>query len=772
LVLERLENMLADVLDGARDRLAGELARRAGLGGPVEAPGARQRRDRMKALVDEAIEVLRHGGVDEPAQPARLPPMTEPPLERADRELVQRYLLGEIEHEQLHASADEAGVLDKWAAAVERKRLREQNQRLCALLDGVKEGIGLLAPDGRILYCNLPALQRLQELVRVTRDEIIGKTFAEIGVSSEFVVGCPVERLQEIARAHETAEMRILGRTKESQFDALYRPDGSVGAVAVIIRDVHDRKLAEIRLALLTKLSALVGISEPSALAEALARVPIPELADWCSVNIIENGRIGPTYLAQRDPTRTALRDAIMRVTPFWDRHPLWQELLSTGFQLLAEVSDDLLHKLAPTEVQYRLLAQVGIRSLIVAPLAVRGQITGIISCAYTAESGRRYGRDDPALAEELALHAAHAFENARLMKELKASEERFRVALAGAQTSVFEQDASLRYVWAYRPSPPFAVVGKTDEESFPPEEAAMLTAVKRRVVEEGESVQREMDATFGSGELRHYRETIEPRRDRNGNVVGLIGAATDLTEQQQMRRQLTEELGFRERMMGILSHDLGNPLAAIAMSADLLRHRGDLPESGREQACRIRRSAGRMAEMISTLLDFTRIRSRSGLAVTPVPADLAAIARDAVEEARVAWPEQPVEVEVRGDARGEWDPARMLQAVSNLVSNAVHYGDRGTPVKISIDGGESRMTLSVHNVGPPIAEELLPVLFEPFRRAGLEDRSPQGLGLGLYIVEQIVLAHGGTIDVASTAENGTTFTVHLPRKGPARPAQ
>jgi sigma-B regulation protein RsbU (phosphoserine phosphatase) len=223
---------------------------------------------------------------------------------------------------------------------------------------------------------------------------------------------------------------------------------------------------------------------------------------------------------------------------------------------------------------------------------------------------------------------------------------------------------------------------------------------------------------------------------------------------------------------MGVLSHDLGNPLAAIAMSADLLRHRGDLPESGREQACRIRRSAGRMAEMISTLLDFTRIRSRSGLAVTPVPADLAAIARDAVEEARVAWPEQPVEVEVRGDARGEWDPARMLQAVSNLVSNAVHYGDRGTPVKISIDGGESRMTLSVHNVGPPIAEELLPVLFEPFRRAGLEDRSPQGLGLGLYIVEQIVLAHGGTIDVASTAENGTTFTVHLPRKGPARPAQ
>src|SRR5262249_18718137 len=154
-------------------------------------------------------------------------------------------------------------IVAGWVAGVERRRLREQNQQLCALLDDVQASAALLAPDGRILYCNLRAYQRLHEVACTGRDEIIGKTFAEIGVSSEYVVGCPVERLVPLARAHESVEMRVLGRTKESQFDAVYRPDGTVGAVAVLIHDIHNRKLAEMRLALLTKLSTLVGMSDP-----------------------------------------------------------------------------------------------------------------------------------------------------------------------------------------------------------------------------------------------------------------------------------------------------------------------------------------------------------------------------------------------------------------------------------------------------------------------------------------------------------------------------
>jgi signal transduction histidine kinase len=217
--------------------------------------------------------------------------------------------------------------------------------------------------------------------------------------------------------------------------------------------------------------------------------------------------------------------------------------------------------------------------------------------------------------------------------------------------------------------------------------------------------------------------------------------------------------------MIGVLSHDLRSPLATIALAADRHLRSGDLPHKERDQALRIRRSAGRMQEMIDTLLDFTRLRFLGRFSVSPVPADLGEIARGAIDELRVVRPDHPIELEVGGDARGEWDPARMAQVVSNLVGNAINHGERGAPVRVSVQGDAREVELEVHNSGSPIPPEVIPVLFQPFRRGILEDRSPWGLGLGLYIVEQIVAAHGGKVTVQSSANDGTTFTVRLPRK-------
>jgi signal transduction histidine kinase len=147
----------------------------------------------------------------------------------------------------------------------------------------------------------------------------------------------------------------------------------------------------------------------------------------------------------------------------------------------------------------------------------------------------------------------------------------------------------------------------------------------------------------------------------------------------------------------------------------------------------------------------------------------LGEISRDTVDELRVAWPDHPIELEVHGDAHGEWDPARMSQTIANLATNAITYGARGAAVQISVEGDGGDVQLKVHNFGPAIPPDMMPVLFQPFRRAGLEDRSPSGLGLGLHIVEQIVRAHSGTVSVESTAGEGTTFTVRLPR-APAHP--
>jgi PAS domain-containing protein len=213
------------------------------------------------------------------------------------RELLQEYLIREIEQKHLEASPNETAIVAKWAAEVERRQLREENHNVRALLDQVQESATLLEPCGRILYCNLVALERLREVSGAPRREIIGKTLAELGVSSDFLVGSPLDQLVQHAREHESRELSILGRAKESHFDAVYRPDGTVGAVAVIIRDIHDRRLAQTRLALLAKLSALVGTSDGEQLAEALVRVPIPDFADWCTVNLVEGaGSSGPSW--------------------------------------------------------------------------------------------------------------------------------------------------------------------------------------------------------------------------------------------------------------------------------------------------------------------------------------------------------------------------------------------------------------------------------------------------------------------------------------------
>ena len=756
--------MLADVLEGARDELADELVRRASLTESAALPIA-GRRTRIRALLDEVIGALRSGGIGDSAQPlSALPPVSDLALEFRERELVQHFLIEEVEQRRLEASCEETVVLVAWANDAERARLREQNERLSTLLDGIQEAAVILGQDGKLLYCNLRALQRLHEIAGVSRDEIIGKTPAELAVPGELVIGRPIAELVDLARAHQSFEMTAWGRAKEGQFDAVYRPDGSVGAVALVIRDVHDRRLAQTRLDMLTKLSTLVGMWNIEEAAEALVQVPIPQFADWCAVNFVDNKRIRRTFVAQANPAQTPLRNEILRALPTWDQHPLWRGMLPGGFQLLAEVNDELLRRLATSEDQYRLLSQIGIQSLIVVPLVSRGEITGIITCAYTADSGRRYGRDDPALAEELALHAAQTLETARLMKGLRSSEARFRIALADARTSVYEQDTSLRYVWYYNPVEPFDVIGKTGQASSVPDEAALLTRMKRRVLDDGETVHEEMDRRLDGGEVRHFRETMAPLRDHSGRIVGVIGASTDITEQQRTQQQLTEAIGFRERMMGILGHDLRNPISAITMGGDLLLRRHDLSPAARDHVLRIRRSAGRMQEMIDTLLDFTRVRFTGMLPVSRVPANLADISQTAVDEVRLAWPDQSIDLDVHGDGHGEWDPARMSQTITNLLGNAIDHGEPGSVVHICVDGMGRDVELRVHNQGSPIPAQLIPVLFQPFRGGGVEDRSPGRLGLGLYIVEQIVHAHDGSIGVESSAETGTTFTVHLPR--------
>ena len=222
-----------------------------------------------------------------------------------------------------------------------------------------------------------------------------------------------------------------------------------------------------------------------------------------------------------------------------------------------------------------------------------------------------------------------------------------------------------------------------------------------------------------------------------------------------------------REMFVAILGHELRAPLSAVLAGSQFMLDSGELAESQREVATRIARSARRMNAMVGDLLDFTWGRLGSGIPISRAPADLGVIVRDAVEEMRASNPAATFQVTASGDLRGNWDTARLSQVITNLLGNAVQHGTRGGAINVTAQGENDEVVVRMHNLGAAIPPETLAGLFSPFKRFQTDraaSRESGNLGLGLYIAERVVSAHGGRIDVRSSPEAGTLFTVRLPR--------
>lgn len=202
-------------------------------------------------------------------------------------------------------------------------------------------------------------------------------------------------------------------------------------------------------------------------------------------------------------------------------------------------------------------------------------------------------------------------------------------------------------------------------------------------------------------------------------------------------------------------------------MAAQMLVRTSELPDQKRYQLARtILSSAERMTRIIGDLLDFTRVRMGGGMPMTVQWINAYEICKKVVDEFRIPHPDRHFTVSVEGDLSVCWDPSRISQVLSNLIGNAIDHGDPAGPITVSVRGRDSDVRLSVHNTGPAIDPAFQAEIFNPFRRGeqAREGKDTSGLGLGLYIAYQIAVGHGGTIQVHSDDENGTTFTVELPR--------
>lgn len=220
---------------------------------------------------------------------------------------------------------------------------------------------------------------------------------------------------------------------------------------------------------------------------------------------------------------------------------------------------------------------------------------------------------------------------------------------------------------------------------------------------------------------------------------------------------------------LAILGHDLRTPLGAISLGAEIMLRSKEIGSKYTKISSRIFHSSKRAGKIVEDLLDFTRAHTSAGLSVRQTPENLKDVCEGIIEELRIYHPERTLQFEADGQFDGDFDAMRMEQAFCNLVDNAAKHGAIDSVVTIILKQEDSHALLSIHNNGLPIDIDDLPHIFDPMTRyskfATDEEGSSSGLGLGLYIAHQIVTAHRGKIDVASNADDGTTFLIKMPLK-------
>jgi PAS domain S-box-containing protein len=368
------------------------------------------------------------------------------------------------------------------------------------------------------------------------------------------------------------------------------------------------------------------------------------------------------------------------------------------------------------------------------------------------------------AVAEQcaVALHRAQLLEGERrAWEEADRARSLLDAILENAPIGVGFFDQELRYqrlntkLAEMNGLPIEAHLGRTPRELFPGIPNDEIERAFRRVIATGEpllDLELVGEAPTGSGR-RVWLESWYPVRG-GGALMGVGAIVREVTKE----READE---FQRHVVGVVGHDLRNPLSAILTAVKLLAA-GDLRPAQARLLERVAGSAGRIEEIVGALLDFANVRAGVGVPIRPRRCDLAEVARAVAEECALAHPGREILSDGTGDCTGEWDPGRVAQLLANLVSNAIQYSPASAPVRLGWAGGAGEVLLEVANSGPPIPAELLPHLFEPFRRGDRQHRG--GLGLGLFIARAIAVAHRGRIDVRSSEPGGTVFSVALPR--------
>lgn len=642
--------------------------------------------------------------------------------------------------------------------------LEHERAFLGRLLDAVPAGIAFLDRELVYRYCNTT-------------------NAGYLGLPVERIVGQPLERivpgqpeLDAIVRGVvETGEpyppqpfsIVFAGREADGTRHFLIAFIPSVGAggeldgIFIAASEITELARTQQRLQFLTDTGARLASSlDVEETLTAISRVAVPDFADVCLLDVNIEGAARSFAWAPGNPERQALLHELRERYPFdWTGQltsAAWMERMRARQPILGAIAGDAIDRYARDAAHADIIRRIGVTSSIYLPLFARGEIAGTLILAMT-DSGRAFGDADVTIASELGRRAEQALENALLVRDLRAAEDRYRGLFEGASDAIVVivsgqlrevNDAALALTGYTRPEllalAPLALAGPG---------AAAIQTIEETLARDG--------IWRGEWELRRADGALVPvessvLRMELANEPVVLVTIRDISERRRIQH-------LQRELLAMATHELKGPLTTIRGFAQIIQRQQAYSAGAVET---ILGQARHLERLVEDMLDASRADSstltirRQEVDLVELTASCAAAAQATTRnhQLRTVLPSEPILAQVDGD--------RLRQVLANLLSNAVRYAPDGGEVMLTVEADDERIVWRVYDEGIGITPEQLPYIFERFYRAADARRTnAHGLGLGLFITRAIVEAHGGAVHAESTPGAGSTFTVTLPRR-------